>query len=113
MKIASLVLVFPLLGTPSAYAQVRGDVSIDASISLGGEPVGSVDVFYDQLAPYGVWVDEPRLGRVFVPDSEGFVPYTAGHWQYTDAGFVWISSDPFAWATSHYGRWSFSPVYGR
>ena len=43
----------------------------------------SVDVFYDQLSPYGVWVDEPDVGRVFIPNEDGFVPYTVGHWQYT------------------------------
>ena len=108
-------MVFPLLvlGAPIAQAQLRGDVSIGASISLGGEPIGSVDVFYDQLSAYGVWVDEPRMGLVFIPDQDGYVPYTVGHWQYTDVGFVWISNDPFGWATSHYGRWAFSPVYGR
>ena len=33
-----------------------------------GVPIESVDVFYDQLAPYGVWVDDPTLGHVFIPE---------------------------------------------
>ncbi|HET9620270.1 MAG TPA: DUF6600 domain-containing protein, partial [Kofleriaceae bacterium] len=78
-----------------------------------GEPVESNDVFYDQLEPYGVWVDEPDVGRVFIPDTENYVPYTNGHWQYTNLGFVWVSNEPHAWATSHYGRWAYSNNYNR
>lgn len=102
-----------MMGTSAARAQVRADVTFDASVSIGGEPVGSVDVFYDQLSPYGVWVYEPRLGRVFIPDQDGYVPYRVGHWAYTDVGMVWVSNEPFSWATSHYGRWAFSPDYSR
>ena len=78
-----------------------------------GEPVESVDVFYDQISPYGMWVDEPDVGRVFIPDTAGFVPYTTGRWEYTSVGFVWVSNEPFGWATNHYGRWAFSNNYGR
>ena len=88
-----------------------GDDSYDTTAP--GDPVESVDVFYDQLSPYGVWVDEPDVGRVFVPDTPGYVPYTNGHWQYTNLGFVWVSSEPHAWATAHYGRWAYSSNYGR
>ncbi|HEV7554611.1 MAG TPA: DUF6600 domain-containing protein [Kofleriaceae bacterium] len=95
-------------------AQPTVDVSVDAyDTAAPGEPVEAVDVFYDQLSPYGVWVDEPSIGHVFIPEQTTFVPYTTGHWQYTSVGFVWVSSEPFAWATSHYGRWAFSQPYGR
>jgi hypothetical protein len=115
MKIAILAgLVLPLMGTP---APASADISANVSFSIGappGEPVSSVDVFYDQLAPYGVWVDEPRLNRrVFVPQQEDFVPYRVGHWESTDVGFVWVSNEPFAWATTHYGRWAYSPEIAR
>jgi hypothetical protein len=70
-------------------------------------------VFYDQLSPHGYFVDEPVMGHVFIPNQANFVPYTVGHWQYTTLGFVWVSNEPFAWATSHYGRWAFSRHYGR
>ena len=90
---------------------VGGDDNYDTTAP--GDPVESVDVFYDQLSPYGTWVDDPDAGRVFIPDQNGFVPYTTGHWQYTSLGFVWVSSEPFGWATSHYGRWGYSNEYGR
>src|SRR5664279_5266599 len=41
-------------------------------------------VFYDELSPYGNWVDYPRYGYVWVPYADaGFVPYSSrGHWLY-------------------------------
>jgi hypothetical protein len=101
-----------------AHAQVNVSVGIDIDAnaydsSAPGDPVEDVDVFYDQLQPYGVWVDEPDIGRVFIPSQDNFVPYTTGHWEYTRLGFVWVSSEPFGWATSHYGRWAYSNPYGR
>jgi hypothetical protein len=119
MTIGKLCLAAFLASLPAitaAQPSVNVDVNVGADIyatAAPGEPVESVDVFYDQLSPYGVWVDEPGVGRVFVPDEPSFVPYTRGHWQYTNVGFVWISTEPFAWATTHYGRWAFSTNYGR
>ena len=114
-----LCLAMLLGGAPAvATAQVHVDVGLNVGVdsydtAAPGDPVESVDVFYDQLSPYGVWVDEPDVGRVYVPDTASYVPYTNGHWQYTNLGFVWVSSEPFAWATSHYGRWAYSQHYGR
>jgi hypothetical protein len=109
-----------LLGAPAgALAQPPGSAYDDQSVyddhyeSVAGEPIASVEVFYDQLSPYGVWLNDPYLGRVFTPVSSRFVPYSDGHWQYTSVGFVWISSEPFAWATSHYGRWAYSRAFDR
>ncbi len=117
MKIRNLGLVIAALGAaPTAvFAQPSFDVDVDinANVLLPGEPVASVDVFYDQLSPYGVWVDDAELGRVFIPEQAQYVPYTNGHWEYTDIGFVWVSDEPFAWATSHYGRWAYSNAYNR
>jgi hypothetical protein len=115
MKIASLGFVVALAAAPAvanAQVTVSGGISFNFG-SLPGEAVPSTDVFYDQLAPYGVWVDDPTVGQVFIPDESGYVPYTNGHWEATDVGFVWVSSEPFAWATSHYGRWFYDSDYGR
>ena len=107
------LLVLMLAAPVSALAQPSYEGGDRYDTSVWGEPVADVDVFYDRLAPYGVWVDEPSFGRVFIPDRDGFVPYTEGHWQYTTIGFVWISADPFAWATVHYGRWIYSRAFRR
>jgi hypothetical protein len=112
----SIAVAVALACAPSvASAQVSVGVSVDFSYDsvAPGDAVGSVDVFYDQLSPYGVWVDDPDLGQVFTPDREDYVPYTAGHWENTNVGFVWVSAEPFAWATSHYGRWAYSRPFGR
>ncbi|HMG57816.1 MAG TPA: DUF6600 domain-containing protein, partial [Kofleriaceae bacterium] len=104
----------PAIAEPAARVDIGVNLGVDSYDTVApGDPVESVDVFYDQLSPYGVWVDEPDVGRVFVPDTAGYVPYTSGHWQYTNLGFVWVSSEQHAWATSHYGRWAFSRYYGR
>ena len=115
MKIRNLGLLVVVLGAAPTvvFAQPSFEVDIHANVSLPGEPVASVDVFYDQLSPYGVWVDDADLGRVFIPEQAQYVPYTNGHWEYTDIGFVWVSAEPFAWATSHYGRWAYSNAYYR
>ena len=35
----------------------------------------SYQVFYDQLSPYGQWVDFPRYGYVWIPDARpDFIP---------------------------------------
>jgi len=70
-----------------------------------GEGVGSVDYFYASLSPYGHWVNLAPYGLVFQPSQPGYAPYHDGYWSYTDWGFVWTSSEPFAWAVYHYGRW--------
>jgi hypothetical protein len=79
-----------------------------ADVVMPGQPIGAIDVFYDRLSPDGAWIDDARLGRVFVPDRADFVPYREGRWRYTEAGLLWESAEPFGWATSHYGRWGFS-----
>ncbi len=114
MNLRTLWLAVALGASPLvAHAQISADVSFNWSSAPPADPVDSVDVFYDQLSPYGVWVDDPVVGQAFIPDQPDFVPYTNGHWENTDVGFVWISDEPFAWATSHYGRWWFSNDYGR
>src|ERR1044071_1339555 len=119
MKTGKLCLA-ALLGAMPAIATAQPSVSVDVNLGIDrydtvapGDPVESVDVFYDQLSPYGVWVDEPDAGRVFIPDVADYVPYVRGHWEYTNLGFVWGSTEPFGWATSHYGRWAFSRYFGR
>lgn len=119
MRIGKLWLVAILTVLPAA-ASAQVNIGVNVNLDLNaydttapGDPVGSVDVFYDQLSPYGVWVDEPDIGRVFIPQQDSYVPYTVGHWEYTRLGFVWVSTEQFGWATSHYGRWAYSNPYGR
>ncbi|MBS1624318.1 MAG: hypothetical protein JST83_09885 [Bacteroidetes bacterium] len=74
----------------------------------------SFQVFYDNLSPYGTWVNNPTYGYVWIPNAgPGFVPYeTGGHWVYTEYGWTWVSDYDWGWAPFHYGRWYIDPVYG-
>ncbi len=74
----------------------------------------SFQTFYDNLAPYGQWVDDPQYGQIWVPNEEGnFRPYgSRGHWVMTDLGNTWVSDDPWGWACYHYGRWTYDGYYG-
>ena len=72
-------------------------------------------VFYDELSPYGQWIDYPDYGYVWQPTAVdvNFRPYeTNGNWVYTDEGWTWDSGYPWGWAAFHYGRWFFQDGYG-
>jgi DNA segregation ATPase FtsK/SpoIIIE-like protein len=70
-------------------------------------------VFYDDLSPYGYWIDTPEYGYAWVPNvSASFIPYrTNGYWVYTNVGWTWVSNYPWGWAPFHYGRWYYDPYY--
>ncbi|HEX4297894.1 MAG TPA: DUF6600 domain-containing protein [Devosia sp.] len=95
---ATAVALLPLgpvaapLGIEASYAQ-------SASVSI--------DVFFDKLAPSGVWVQHPQYHYVFCPKVDAnWRPYTNGHWVYLKSyGWYFASDEPFAWAVYHYGRW--------
>jgi hypothetical protein len=74
----------------------------------------SFQVFYDQLSPYGKWVDYPSYGYVWIPDAgPDFFPYSsAGHWILTEYGWTWVSDYDWGWAPFHYGRWAYDSYYG-
>lgn len=68
----------------------------------------NLDFFYDSLTPYGYWADVGDLGLVWQPLKVpvNWRPYTVGGWAYTDAGWTWISDEPFGAIVYHYGRWA-------
>lgn len=74
----------------------------------------SIQTFYDELEPYGQWIDDPELGYVWAPDAgPDFKPYaTNGHWAATEFGNTWVSDYDWGWAAFHYGRWRFANDYG-
>jgi len=77
-------------------------------------PEISYQSFYDELSPYGRWIDYPGYGYVWMPNAgPGFKPYaTNGNWVYTDMGWTWASNYSWGWAPFHYGRWFFEEGYG-
>jgi hypothetical protein len=83
-------------------------------VASGQQVSVSYQLFYDELSPYGTWVDYPNYGYVWIPDRDpGFSPYeTAGHWIFTEDGWTWVSDYPWGWAAFHYGRWDYDNYYG-
>ncbi|MDI6852279.1 MAG: hypothetical protein QME75_01575 [Deltaproteobacteria bacterium] len=74
-----------------------------------------VAMFYEELAPYGNWVDYGKYGPVWYPTkgvSENWRPYLDGRWQPSDAGWVFETTEPWGWATYHYGNWMPTEDYG-
>ena len=74
----------------------------------------SFQIFYDQLSPYGQWVDYPAYGYVWIPNAgPDFVPYsTGGYWVLSNDGWTWVSDYSWGWAPFHYGRWDYDNAYG-
>lgn len=101
-KIIVLTIPFYLLIACGSTVQTYDD-----------EPL-SYQVFYDNLEPYGAWIDYPGYGHVWNPSIDNnFRPYlTNGHWVATTAGWTWISSYSWGWAPFHYGRWFYDNRYG-
>jgi|GEM_PF-2343987 len=67
------------------------------------------DYFYNELTPYGDWIEVEGYGYCFRPfvsyEDETWQPYTVGTWVESDAGWTWMSEEDFGWACYHYGRW--------
>jgi hypothetical protein len=63
----------------------------------------------ENLRSHGVWIETSEYGRVWQPTPvpQGWQPYELGRWAWTEAGWAWVSEEPFGWATYHYGRWAF------
>src|SRR5690606_25674665 len=73
------LLALGLLGSQAAQAGPGGRVSFQT--------------FYDELSPYGRWINDPEYGYVWAPRVEAeFQPYaTRGHWVMTEYGNTWVS----------------------
>ncbi|WP_432714179.1 DUF6600 domain-containing protein, partial [Pedobacter sp.] len=68
----------------------------------------SLQTFYDELSPYGTWIQDSQYGYVWRPDVDqaDFRPYyTDGRWVMTEYGNTWVSNYDWGWAPFHYGRW--------
>jgi hypothetical protein len=108
----SLIPLVMQLSSCSTYSQVATDENIQQDIPYQTDL--SYQNFYDDLSPYGQWINYPNYGNVWQPSlAEDFKPYaTNGHWVYSDLGWTWVSGYSWGWATFHYGRWFFDNAYG-
>jgi len=94
--LGALAMVFPAQPTKA---------QVEVSVTIGG--------FYDELAPYGRWID-CRYGQCWVPArvAADWQPYTNGQWVYTEYGWTWMSDDPWGGNPYHYGTWTSLDRYG-
>jgi hypothetical protein len=120
----SMLLLIVLTATKAAPGNSAGYGQMQALITTPGNNTDSsfiqqqpdtvsYQTFYDELSPYGKWVDYPGYGYVWSPSDPGFRPYyTNGYWSSTNIGFAWVSDYPWGWAPFHYGRWFYETGYG-
>jgi len=81
------------------------------------EAASAPNIFYNDLTPYGAWVQQPDYGLCWQPTVEtidpNWTPYLdAGQWMYSDCGWYWQSDYTWGWAAFHYGRWTRAPRLG-
>ena len=71
-------------------------------------------MFYEALASYGSWVDYGNYGPVWYPTnvSSSWRPYLDGRWTPSRSGWVFETSEPWGWATYHYGNWMPTTEFG-
>src|SRR5262249_41096376 len=100
-------------------AGILGSICLGGNVALGHlEVSASINIqspsdFYTPLTPYGTWVDVSGYGRCWHPVrvAADWRPYCAGHWEWTDCGWYWVSDEPWGWACYHYGGWVYDPTY--
>lgn len=110
------LLLLGMGATATASAQYYDDYN--QSYDQGYDDYYDVEdesYFYDELAPYGQWINSPQYGNVWIPNNVGsdFQPYnTNGYWTMTQYGNTWVSNYDWGWAPFHYGRWTLDNYYG-
>ncbi len=114
-RITNIILLFSftMVGCYST-GQMRSDRGYYEAPRTNARDVVSYQTFYDELQPYGSWIDYPGYGYVWQPRAgAGFRPYeSSGHWVSTVDGWAWASDYSWGWAPFHYGRWLNTPGLG-
>ncbi len=98
--ITGLLLIFFISTSYTTKANIRANISFE--------------VFYENLAPYGNWINDAEFGFVWAPQVDAnFRPYYSnGYWTHTNYGNMWVSNYDWGWAPFHYGRWTHHNRFG-
>ncbi len=104
MRFSIIVL---LVGLTSCYTERR-------MVSAQGSSQISFQTFYDELSPYGQWIEDYNYGYMWIPHvNRNFQPYASdGYWTMTNYGNTWVSNYSWGWAPFHYGRWLYDDFLG-
>lgn len=90
-------------------ASARADLEIGSSVAIR-----AVTDFEEPLARLGTWTLMGTNNRCWQPAGVAaqWRPYVNGRWEWTDVGWYWVSTEPWAWACYHYGNWTLAPNLG-
>lgn len=83
------------------------DDAQDPALGHAG-PVSPEMTGAEELQRHGRWETHPEYGAVWVPlgVSPDWAPFRDGRWAWVAPwGWTWVDAQPWAFATSHYGRW--------
>src|SRR5215211_6591432 len=108
---AAMVLASPLSLPPNSLLPLPTVATAEAATATV-----DINFFFTALEPYGYWTSTERYPYVWVPANVGpdWAPYVNGEWEYTaEYGWYFVSDEPFAEITYHYGRWGYDPNIGR
>jgi hypothetical protein len=107
-KVIFVIIIFAIVITFNLVYAI-----FPSQISTQQEDV-SFQEFYNELSPYGHWVEDHNYGYIWIPIAgPSFTPYlTNGFWVMTNYGWTWVSEYDWGWATFHYGRWDYNGSYG-
>ena len=103
-KLSILLLIATLT---SCYAQ-------RSTVNAHNDSQISFQTFYNELDPYGQWIEDYDYGYMWIPHvNRDFHPYaTNGYWTMTNYGNTWVSDYSWGWAPFHYGRWTYDNFLG-
>jgi hypothetical protein len=96
---------------PESSEPVRADAP--ATDEYADTDPSALTDFREALDPHGAWENDPSYGTVWTPNADevgsDFEPYaSAGHWDYLDGDYSWVSEYEWGWVCFHYGRWVLS-----
>jgi len=105
---------------PAVLLALAGSLSLGLFYAIAkleisdGVTIHEASDFYKPLAAHGKWVQVANHGLCWHPAgvAAGWRPYCNGYWEWTDAGWYWVSDEPWAWACYHYGSWVYDSNYG-
>ena len=101
----------PVAVNPPRAAEAPVAQQVVYTSGVQEQPPVTVNYFYNELSPYGSWVEVAGYGRCWRPTvavwNSSWRPYCdGGRWLWSDSGWYWYSDYSWGWAPFHYGRWS-------